>query len=264
MRGKTPPAIALLLGALLLLVALLVACTPATVTHVVDGDTVDVVITGQDPDSLLIEGQTYRVRLTGIDTPEVYGGEQCYGPEASAFTKSLLEGRDVTLEKDVTNTDRYDRLLRYIWADVDPARPGMELVNEEIIRAGYAYASTYPPDVKYADRFLAAQEEARTQGAGLWGVCESPAPSSTPPPTATPKPPPTATPKPPPTATPKPPPTATPKPPPTATPLPLTPPPVPTTRVCCKYCTTGKACGDTCISRSYTCHQPPGCACNRY
>jgi micrococcal nuclease len=163
-----------------LLVALLVACTPATVTHVVDGDTVDVVITGHDSDNLLVEGQTYRVRLTGIDTPEVYGGEQCYGPEASAFTKSLLEGRDVMLEKDVTNTDRYDRLLRYIWADVDPTRPGLELVNEEIVRAGYAYASTYPPDVKYEDRFLAAQEEARIQGAGLWGVCESPAPSSTP------------------------------------------------------------------------------------
>lgn len=156
---------------LLLAALVLVACAPATVTRVVDGDTVDVVITGRDPDNLLMEGTTYRVRLTGIDTPEVYGGVECYGREASAYVKGLLDGRTVMLEKDVSNTDRYDRLLRYLWADLDPARPGLELVNEEIVRAGYATAATYPPDVKYVDRFLAAEAEARAAGRGLWGAC---------------------------------------------------------------------------------------------
>lgn len=56
---------------------MLVACAPATVSRVVDGDTVDVVITGRDPDDLLVEGETYRVRLIGIDTPEVHGAVEC-------------------------------------------------------------------------------------------------------------------------------------------------------------------------------------------
>jgi len=121
MRPRLPPRAFLLLPALLVLAV--ASCTPATVTHVLDGDTVDVVITGPDADSLLVEGATYRVRLIGIDTPEVYGGAECFGAEASAFVRSLLDGKAVTLEKDVSNTDRYGRLLRYLWADLDPARP---------------------------------------------------------------------------------------------------------------------------------------------
>src|SRR3972149_871567 len=68
-------------------------------------------------------------RLTGIDPPGVDGGAECYGAEASAYVKSLLAGRGVMLEKDVSNTDMYGRLLRYLWADLDPNRPGLELVN---------------------------------------------------------------------------------------------------------------------------------------
>jgi micrococcal nuclease len=163
------------LGLLLLALlpcVVLAACAPATVTRVVDGDTVEVLLTGPDPDGLLAEGTTYRVRLIGIDTPEVYGGVECYGREASTYAESLLAGRHVMLEKDVSNTDRYGRLLRYLWADIDPDRPGLELVNEQIVRFGYATVSTYPPDVKYLDRFLAAEQYARDNGLGLWGVCQ--------------------------------------------------------------------------------------------
>jgi micrococcal nuclease len=175
--------LAVLLIALLPCVVL-AACAPATVTRVVDGDTVEVVLTGPDPDGLLTEGTTYRVRLIGIDTPEVYGGVECYGPEASAYTKGLLAGREVMLEKDVSNTDRYGRLLRYLWADTDPGRPGLELVNAEIVRTGYATVSTYPPDVKYVDRFVAAEQYARDNDLGVWGSCPvepgGPPPSPTP------------------------------------------------------------------------------------
>lgn len=82
--------------------------------------------------------------------------------------KGLLEGRTVMLEQDVSNTDRYGCLLRYVWADLDSARPGLELVNEEIVRAGYA---TYPPDMKYVDLLLAAEQYAREHNLGLWGAC---------------------------------------------------------------------------------------------
>ncbi len=127
----------------------------ATVTRVVDGDTVEVTF----PD-----GQTARVRLIGVDTPEVFGETECYGPAASEFTRSWLLGKTVGLERDVSATDRYGRLLRYVWV-------GPYLFNEVLVRHGYAGAATYPPDVKYAWRFVAAERVAREQRAGLWGAC---------------------------------------------------------------------------------------------
>lgn len=73
-----------------------------------------------------------------------------------------MDGQTIYLEKDVSETDRYDRLLRYVYlADG-------RMVNEEIVRAGLAYASPYPPDVKHQDRLAAAQRAAQTAGLGLW------------------------------------------------------------------------------------------------
>lgn len=139
--------------------------TPAVVTHVVDGDTIDVEI----------GGQTYRVRYIGIDTPETVDPNRpvgCYGAEASDYNKSLVHGQTVGLEKDVSETDRYGRLLRYVWL-------GGEMVNAILVRDGYAQASTYPPDVKYQDTFLQLQREAREAGRGLWGAaCASPTPTA--------------------------------------------------------------------------------------
>ena len=129
-----------------------------TVTRVVDGDTVDI--------SPAVDGNS-RVRLIGVDTPETKDpdcGVQPYGEEASNFTDSRLRGKRVGLEFDVAKTDRFDRLLAYVYPSND------EMFNETLLREGYAQVATFPPNVKYVDRFLAAQEEAREAGRGLWGL----------------------------------------------------------------------------------------------
>lgn len=127
------------------------------VTRVVDGDTAE----------MLIEGGEVDVRFIGIDTPETVAPGQpveCYGQEASAYTESRLEGRTVRLEYDVERTDRYGRTLAYVWI-------GDELFNERLVAEGYALVTTYPPNVAYVDRFVAAQRAAREAGRGLWDAC---------------------------------------------------------------------------------------------
>lgn len=91
----------------------------------------------------------------------------------------------VRLVKDVSEVDNFNRLLRYVWV-------GDTFVNDWLIRNGYAYAATFPPDVRYAEQFVAAQQEAMQAGRGLWSECEGdPEPTATP---TTPPPDPTATP----------------------------------------------------------------------
>jgi len=153
----------------------------AQVVNIVDGDTIDV----------LIEGGEYRIRYILMDTPETHGGTEPFGPEASAANAALVAGQTVWLEKDVSETDRYGRLLRYVYlADG-------RMVNEELLRQGLATVATFPPDVKYVERFLAVQAEARAGGVGLWaepGLAESePAPTAAP---AAPEPAPTVAPPP--------------------------------------------------------------------
>lgn len=124
------------------------------VTKVIDGDTVE------------IEGG-YRLRYIGIDTPETVHPSkpvQCFGKEASNKNKELVEGKTVRLERDITELDRYDRLLRYVWL-------GNVLVNERLVKEGYATSYTYPPDVKYQERFVQAEREARESKKGLWSSC---------------------------------------------------------------------------------------------
>lgn len=121
------------------------------VEHVVDGDTVK-----------LTNGQI--VRYIGIDTPEVTSSEitsQCFGKEAREKNRELVEGKEVTLTKDVSETDKYDRILRYVY-DEDI------FVNDYLIRNGFARADNFPPDEKYKDQFKAAQEEAKANKHGLW------------------------------------------------------------------------------------------------
>jgi len=139
--------------------------TPATVVRVVDGDTIEVEI----------EGETYKVRYIGIDTPETVDPRRpvgCFGEEASAANKALVEGLTVGLEKDVSNTDIYGRLLRYIWLN------DSEMVNAILVREGYAQSSPYPPDVRHQEQFDQLEAEARSAARGLWGpVClETPTP----------------------------------------------------------------------------------------
>ncbi len=130
----------------------------ATVTEVVDGDTVVVA---------LDRGRTETVRLLGIDTPETVDPDEpveCYGPEASAFTHARLDGRDVTLETDSEERDRYGRLLAYVYSD------GVR-VNDELLRLGYATLLVIAPNEAHARTLLAAELEARAAGRGLWGAC---------------------------------------------------------------------------------------------
>ena len=128
--------------------------------RVVDGDTVIVRVDGRD----------VRVRYIGMDTPESVKPDspvEAFGREASAANEALVAGRDVVLERDVSDTDRYGRALRDVWIR-DGA--GWTLVGLRLVRLGYARVSTFPPDVKYADRLLAAERAARDEGRGLWGA----------------------------------------------------------------------------------------------
>ena len=130
------------------------------VTRVVDGDTIVVRDAGAD----------VRVRLIGVDTPEsVKPGTpvECFAIAASNFTKRELTGVGVRLEYDVDRFDRYGRTLAYVWV-------GTTMFNEELVAEGYAAVETVPPDVRYADRFLAAQRTARAHDRGLWSACASP------------------------------------------------------------------------------------------
>lgn len=123
--------------------------------RVVDGDTIIV---------RLPNGARERVRYIGIDTPETVHPEkpvEYMGREASAYNSKLVRSGELRLELDVEERDRHGRLLAYVWA-------GDVFVNQELVRAGYAQVSTYPPNVKYQDVFLAAQREAREKGLGLW------------------------------------------------------------------------------------------------
>ena len=129
--------------------------TADRVERVVDGDTV--VLAGLG-----------KARLIGVDTPEVYGGVECYGREASAYAKKVLrEGRRVRYRLGVDPRDRYDRALVHLWLEDD------RFFNAMLVRNGYATPLTVPPNVDYADRFVALAREARRAERGLWapGAC---------------------------------------------------------------------------------------------
>jgi len=133
------------------------------VLEVIDGDTIVVDVGGREE----------HVRLIGIDTPEVYvdaGEPECYGPEASAFTKSLLPpGTAVRLERDVVGRDDYGRLLAYVY--VADGSADEQLVNETIVAGGFATPLSIAPNVAFAPRFAAAARTAEATGLGLWDAC---------------------------------------------------------------------------------------------
>lgn len=134
----------------------------AKVVKVVDGDTIEVEI-----------GQLKQtVRLVGVDTPETVDprrGVQCFGKEASNETKSILLEKDVVLVKDVSDKDRFSRLLRYVFLPLPEG--GFLFVNDYLAREGFAQVLSVPPDVSYQERFLEAQTLAREGKKGLWGKC---------------------------------------------------------------------------------------------
>jgi micrococcal nuclease len=138
----------------------------ARVTRVIDGDTIDVVVTA---------GRT-RIRLIGVDTPELHDGRKLdrdaarsrrskaaikgLGREAAAYTRRRLLGRTVALEYDVQRHDRYGRTLAWVWLDDGT------LFNAELVRAGQARLMTVPPNVRHVDALRRAAREARAAGRG--------------------------------------------------------------------------------------------------
>jgi micrococcal nuclease len=131
----------------------------ATVTRVVDGDTVVAQIGGHEE----------RVRYIGMDTPEdVKPGTpvQCYSRAAAAENRRLVEGRRVRLVQDAEARDRYGRLLAYVYRASD----GL-FVNEELVRRGYARPLTIPPNVAHRAEIARLAQAARHAGRGLWSRC---------------------------------------------------------------------------------------------
>ena len=130
----------------------LTGCRPAAETvrviQVVDGDTV------------VIEGGQ-RVRYIGIDTPELGPPAEPFAIEARQANRVLVEGKEVRLEKDASETDRYGRLLRYVYVDGT-------FVNAELVRQGLAHARDYPPDTRRQDTLNEMEDEARQAGRGIW------------------------------------------------------------------------------------------------
>lgn len=134
---------------------------PATVERVVDGDTIMVTLNDQEQ----------YVRLIGVDTPESVHPDESRNTEAgataSAYTESLLpEGSTVYLQKDTSDTDKYDRLLRYVWLEEptsvnDESEVKSKMLNAILIQNGYAQAKPYEPDTTYADLFNSLESTAQ-------------------------------------------------------------------------------------------------------
>jgi micrococcal nuclease len=134
----------------------------AHVVRVSDGDTV--ALDGIDIGEVQRSTGGHRARLIGIDTPEVYGEQECYGEQASAFTKRELDGEDVLVDFDVDTVDRYGRALVYIW------QTDGRFFNGRLAAEGYASQSTFPPNVRYVELFSSLVREAREQHRGLWAA----------------------------------------------------------------------------------------------
>ena len=139
-----------------------IACSSPTaplVTRVIDGDTIEV----------SIAGTIQKVRYIGIDTPELDAKQakfRALAQEATSLNRQLVKGKTVRLEKDISETDKYDRLLRYVYADD-------VLVNGELVRQGLAWAKAYPPDTKYQDYLEELEAEARQAQRGIWALPDS-------------------------------------------------------------------------------------------
>lgn len=116
------------------------------VVDVIDGDTIDV----------MLDGEEVRVRYVGVNTPE--RDEPCYA-DAVAANRALVEGKTVTLVKDTSDTDRFDRLLRYIYV-------GDTFVNRDLVIQGYAEAVLYRPDDQYFSEFSDLEQQSARAGRG--------------------------------------------------------------------------------------------------
>ena len=128
--------------------------------RVVDGDTIDIAISGN----------TERVRLIGINTPETKHptkGMECFGPEASAYTEQLLpKGTKLRVERDIEARDKYSRLLLYVYIDNSNV-----FVNLDLVLQGYARPMVFEPNTAHKADFAQAATQAELRNVGLWQAC---------------------------------------------------------------------------------------------
>ena len=129
---------------------------PATVDYVHDGDTLFVIL----------NGSKVKVRLIGMDTPEIGNNAECYGDSARDVLRDLLPvGSTVSLAPDVEELDQYGRSLFYLWRDDGT------FVNLSLLETGAGEFVVYPPNTRYSEEFAAAEGRAQEAGLGLWGAC---------------------------------------------------------------------------------------------
>ena len=143
----------------------------AVVTSVTDGDTIRVDI----------DGKEYPLRYIGIDAPEPNAYDPTLKSVADAATdanRRLVEGQDVYLEREISDTDQFSRLLRNVW--LIGSEGEYVLVNLEMVRGGLARVATFPPDERYRELLTLAQEGAKTASLGLWSPAASGSPGSSP------------------------------------------------------------------------------------
>jgi len=140
----------------------------ATIERIVDGDTL----------KIKIGDESYKVRLIGIDAPESVNPDKSKntseGKKASEYVKSILTvGQTIYLQKDQSNTDKYGRLLRYIWLDIpedveSTKEIKKKMLNAVILDAGYAKAVGYKPDTRYQSVFSDLEKAAKNKRRGIW------------------------------------------------------------------------------------------------
>ena len=124
----------------------------AIVSRVIDGDTIEL-------------SDKRKVRYIGINSLEIDDKRseiKCLAEKAKEINQKLVEGKEIEMENDLSETDKYGRLLRYVWIE-------NKMVNLELVEEGWAEISTYPPDVKYQEELLNAQKRAKINYLGMWG-----------------------------------------------------------------------------------------------
>lgn len=127
------------------------------VTAVYDGDTIGIE-TGE------------KIRYIGVDAPEIEN-QECFAAEAAKFNESLVIGKTVKLVSDVSETDKYGRLLRYVYV-IDEVEESQEVfVNDYLMKSGYAKVMTVSPDMKFAEQFALSEKYAKDNNLGLWEKC---------------------------------------------------------------------------------------------
>ncbi|MGO4105718.1 thermonuclease family protein [Leifsonia sp. YAF41] len=136
--------------------------TVMTVDYVHDGDTLFLL----PADAATSDSSRLKVRLLGLDTPEVGDNAECYGSEATEQLRALLpEGTEVGVTGDVEPLDQYGRSLFYLWTEDG------HFVNYELVAGGAAEEVTYAPNDAYSELLRWAEDSARSSGVGLWGTC---------------------------------------------------------------------------------------------